>query len=51
MALERNDGPTALVLTRQKLPVLERPPLGSAEGVGRGAYVLLDPPGGGRRRS
>jgi transketolase len=35
-----------LVLSRQKLPGLERPPLGSAEGVGRGAYTLLDAPGG-----
>ena len=36
LALERN-GPTALVLTRQRLPVLPPPPEGS---VGRGAYVL-----------
>jgi transketolase len=35
LALER-DGPTALVLTRQKLPVLPPPPEGA---VGRGAYV------------
>ncbi|HUS82871.1 MAG TPA: transketolase [Dehalococcoidia bacterium] len=37
LALERNDGPTALVLTRQKLPVL-RP--GGA--VDKGAYVMED---------
>ena len=30
---QRRDGPTLLVLTRQKLPVLDRPPLGPAEGV------------------
>jgi transketolase len=42
----RRDGPTMLVLSRQKLPVLERPPLGPAEGVSRGAYTLLDAPGG-----
>jgi transketolase len=34
------------VLSRQKLPVLERPPLGAADGVSRGAYILLDAPGG-----
>jgi transketolase len=44
--MARRDGPTVLVLSRQKLPVFERPPLGSAEGVSRGAYTLLDPPGG-----
>ena len=39
-------GPTMLVLTRQKLPVLDRTALAPAQGVARGAYVLLDPPGG-----
>ncbi len=37
VALERNDGPTALILTRQKLPVLR--PGGAVE---RGAYVMED---------
>src|ERR671910_42986 len=46
VAMTRRAGPTMLVLSRQKLPVLERPPLGSVEGVSRGAYILLDPPGG-----
>ncbi|HEY3011136.1 MAG TPA: transketolase [Gemmatimonadales bacterium] len=45
VAMERLDGPTMLVLTRQKLPVLDRTSVGAAEGVRRGAYVLLDPPG------
>ncbi|HEX7336989.1 MAG TPA: transketolase [Gemmatimonadales bacterium] len=45
VAMERRDGPTMLVLTRQKLPVLDRQTLGSAAGVGRGAYVLRDPAG------
>jgi transketolase len=45
-AMLRRSGPTLLVLSRQKLPVLERPPLGVAEGVSRGAYTLLDPPNG-----
>jgi transketolase len=47
VAMERNDGPTILVLSRQKLPVLDRTALGAAEGVRRGAYVLLDSSGGG----
>jgi transketolase len=47
IAIERRDGPTMLVLSRQKLPVLDRDSLGGAEGVRRGAYVLLDPPGSG----
>jgi transketolase len=48
VALERSAGPTMLVLTRQKLPVLDRMMAGGADGVRRGAYVLLDPPGGGQ---
>jgi transketolase len=46
IAMERKDGPTILVLSRQKLPVLDRTQLGAAQGVRKGAYVLLDPPGG-----
>jgi transketolase len=45
IAMERRDGPTMLVLTRQKLARLDRAAIGPAEGVRRGAYVLLDPPG------
>jgi transketolase len=45
-AMERTSGPTVLVLTRQKLPVLDRAALGPAAGVRRGGYVLLDSPGG-----
>ncbi len=40
VALERRDGPTALALTRQKLPVLDRSRLASAEELRRGGYVL-----------
>jgi transketolase len=47
LAMERRDGPTMLVLSRQKLPVLDRGTLGKAQGVRRGAYVLLDAPAGG----
>jgi len=41
VAIARRDGPTFLVLTRQKLPVLDRSG-GSAEGLRRGAYVIQD---------
>jgi transketolase len=37
------DGPTALILTRQDLPVLESTGSLAPEGVPRGAYVLSDP--------
>jgi transketolase len=43
MAIEHTDGPTALVLTRQKLPVPDRASLGTASGARRGGYVLYDP--------
>ena len=46
VAMTRLGGPSVLVLTRQKLPVLDRAGLGAAAGTARGAYVLLDPPGG-----
>ena len=39
VALEHRDGPVALVLSRQKLPILEGV---DPEGVARGAYVLAD---------
>ncbi len=45
VALERHEGPVALLLTRQKLPVLDRSVLPPAEGVRRGAYVLADSEG------
>ncbi|HEY7698953.1 MAG TPA: transketolase, partial [Vicinamibacteria bacterium] len=45
-AMERRDGPTALVLTRQKLATFEREGRGAASGLRRGAYVLSDPPQG-----
>ena len=38
LALTRTDGPTCLVLTRQAVPVLDRP----AGGTRRGGYVLRD---------
>ncbi|MDJ0808799.1 MAG: transketolase [Desulfobacterales bacterium] len=41
-ALESRDQPVALVLTRQKLPVLDRQDLPPDEGLARGAYILAD---------
>jgi transketolase len=42
VALEREDGPVAFSLTRQKVPTLDRSEVASAEGVERGAYVLWE---------
>ncbi len=42
MALEHTDRPTALCLTRQNLPVLDRGTVADAEGVVRGAYTLAE---------
>ena len=44
IALERDNGPTAIILTRQKLPVLDRAVLAPAAGTRHGGYVLLDSP-------
>ena len=41
-ALEYRGGPTALVLTRQNVGVIDREVYASAENLGRGAYVLAD---------
>jgi transketolase len=42
MALTRTDGPVALCLTRQGLPVLDRSNMGAATELSRGAYVLSE---------
>jgi len=44
VALERRNGPTALLLTRQNVPVLAETTPDAAETVARGAYVLADTP-------
>ena len=44
-ALERKDGPTALVLTRQKIARIERPGGFDLSKARRGGYVVADPPG------
>jgi transketolase len=45
VAIERKDGPVALALTRQKLPVIDREKYASAEGLAKGAYILADSKG------
>jgi transketolase len=42
VALEREDGPVALLLSRQNVAVLDRDQVAPAEGVRRGGYVLWD---------
>jgi transketolase len=42
VALERTDGPVALLLSRQNIPVLDRGEVAAADGLERGAYVLWD---------
>ena len=39
-AIKRNEGPTLLILTRQKLPIFDRDKLEDAKGVLKGAYIL-----------
>jgi transketolase len=41
-AIQRRNGPTALALTRQSLPVLNRDMYSPAAGLNQGAYVLAD---------
>jgi transketolase len=45
-ALETTDGPTALILSRQNLPVFDRSGMAPASELARGAYVLKDADGG-----
>jgi transketolase len=42
VAISRRNGPTALILTRQALPVLDRAIYAPANGLQKGAYVLAD---------
>jgi len=42
VALERDDGPVALLLSRQNVLTLDRDAVADARGVERGAYVLWD---------
>ncbi len=44
LALQRKGGPTALILTRQKVSIIDRTQMASAEGLLRGGYVLAEAP-------
>lgn len=43
VALSHRKGPVALIMTRQKVPVLDRKKYAPPDGLRRGAYVLADP--------
>ncbi|MCB2211971.1 transketolase [bacterium] len=46
LAYDRTDGPTAILSTRQKLPIIDRSTFASVENMARGGYVLADAEGG-----
>lgn len=46
VALEHSHEPTALILSRQAIPTLDRAKYASADGLERGGYVLADAEGG-----
>ena len=41
-AINHKGGPVALILTRQKLPILDQKKYGSAKGLQNGAYIIKD---------
>jgi len=45
LAILRRDAPTALALTRQKVPLIDRTKFGDAEGLRRGGYILAEADG------
>src|SRR6185503_13514650 len=45
LAILRRHAPTALALTRQKVPLIDRKRLASAEGLRRGGYILAEAEG------
>jgi transketolase len=48
LAILRRNAPTALALTRQKVPLIDRERYASAEGLRRGGYVLAEAEGSSR---
>jgi transketolase len=46
VALSRRDAPTALALTRQKVPFIDRERFAPAADLARGAYILVEADGG-----
>jgi transketolase len=49
VAMQHSDGPVGLVLSRQKLPVIDPAKYAAPSGLGRGAYVLAEGSGGSPR--
>ena len=49
LAILRRRAPTALALTRQKVPLIDRQVLASAEGLRRGGYILAEAESAGER--
>ncbi len=45
-ALANNHRPSAIILTRQNMPTLDREKYAAADGVMKGGYILSDAPGG-----
>lgn len=45
VAIAHHGGPTALIMTRQNVPILDRKNLGAAAGLTKGAYVLSEESG------
>lgn len=44
MAIEHKDGPLAIILTRQNVPVIDRSKFNPASGLIKGAYIVADSP-------
>jgi transketolase len=44
VAMEHREGPVALILTRQNVPVIDRSRFNPANGLRKGAYILADSP-------
>ncbi|HEY9535941.1 MAG TPA: transketolase [Mucilaginibacter sp.] len=42
IAIEKNDGPTVLVFTRQGLPIIDQEKYATADNLEKGAYILSD---------
>jgi transketolase len=45
-AMKRTDGPVTIILSRQKMPTMDRSKVAPAEGVQKGGYVLSEATGG-----
>jgi transketolase len=45
-AVSRREGPTALILSRQAIPTVDREKYAPADGLEMGGYILADAPGG-----